>query len=468
MRVLSGLIAIFLAVSKLTAETIIVTDADVDGDVVWTASNEYILEGKVFVEEGESLTIEPGTMIKGAFSEDGINASALVVARGGKIFAEGTAEAPIIFTSELDDVSDGTDLTSVDKGLWGGVIILGKAVINSPVTEGQGVNTDNIEGLDPITEPRGIFGGDDDEDNSGVMRYVSIRHGGAVIGANNEINGLTLGAVGRGTTIEFVEVFANLDDGIEFFGGTVNTRYIVSAFCGDDAFDYDQGFRGLGQFWFVIQDSEGDNAGEHDGDIGTNDLLPISNPTIFNATYIGAGADSGASQNVFRIRDNAGSKYYNSIFTDFGGIGLRVDDDGATRVSEGDVVISDNLWWAFGGGESLDAITNENAKSLIGEGTNNQFIDPALGGISRDSDGGLDPRPSADSPARGYGRAEEANGFFQDVDFAGAFGEVNWAASWTALSQANILSQEGAGIPDYPVAMEQPIEGQVIIVTVIT
>ena len=136
---------------------------------------------------------------------------------------------------------------------------------------------DNIEGID-INEPRGAFGGSDEADSSGVLRYVSIRHGGTLIGADNEINGLTLGAVGSGTTVEFVEVFANLDDGIEFFGGTVNTRYLVVAYCGDDSFDYDQGFRGKGQYWFTIQDADSGDGGEHDGDIDDDTRTPLSPP----------------------------------------------------------------------------------------------------------------------------------------------------------------------------------------------
>ncbi|MCB0260439.1 MAG: T9SS C-terminal target domain-containing protein, partial [Calditrichaeota bacterium] len=157
------------------------------------------------------------------------------------------------------DVSDPNDLDLNTRGLWGGVILLGKARINTTLGEGQ------IEGI-PTTEPRGAYGGNDDNDNSGVVRYVSIRYGGTDIGANNEINGLTFGAVGRGTVVEYVEVFNNKDDGYEWFGGTVRTRYLVSAFNGDDCFDYDEGFRGYGQFWFAIMGEDiGNRAGEHDG-----------------------------------------------------------------------------------------------------------------------------------------------------------------------------------------------------------
>ena len=150
------------------------------------------------------------------------------------------------------------DLSYNDRGLWGGVIILGYAQIGNAETAA-------IEGI-PTEDPRGTYGGNNDADNSGYMHYCSIRHGGAEIGAGNEINGLTLGGVGSGTNFEHIEVYANLDDGIEFFGGSPNCKWMAMAFCGDDSYDWDQGFRGKGQFWFAVQDAaSGDCGGEWDG-----------------------------------------------------------------------------------------------------------------------------------------------------------------------------------------------------------
>ncbi|MEZ4799223.1 MAG: hypothetical protein R2809_05460 [Flavobacteriales bacterium] len=148
---------------------------------------------------------------------------------------------------------------------------MGSATLNSTPGETQ------IEGI-PETEPRGIYGGSNDTDDSGILRYVSIRHGGTDIGAGNEINGLTLGGVGSGTVIEHIEVFANADDGMEFFGGTARVKWATVAFCGDDSFDYDEGWRGYGQFWFTVQDpadlSGGDRGGEHDGGTDPEDGMP--------------------------------------------------------------------------------------------------------------------------------------------------------------------------------------------------
>src|SRR5690606_4604462 len=288
----------------------------------WTAANTYVLVGRVFVLEGCTLTIEPGTVVRGRFNANPDEAAALVVTRGAKIDASGTAHAPIVFTAEEDDVADPFDLTESDRGLWGGVILLGRATIN--VAGGE----NNIEGL-PATDPRGLYGGTDDDDDSGVFRYVSIRHGGAAIDPDNEINGLTMGGVGRGTTVEHVEVFANLDDGFEWFGGTVDTRYLVAAFVGDDNFDYDEGFRGRGPFWFAIHGADdAGSGGEFDGGTTPEDGQPYAIPVVYNATVIGSGAGSAVSSNDYamNVRDNAGGRFYNSIFTDFFGRAVQVEN----------------------------------------------------------------------------------------------------------------------------------------------
>ncbi|HER08147.1 MAG TPA: hypothetical protein ENO20_04485, partial [Bacteroides sp.] len=162
------------------------------GTTTWSADKDYLLEGFVFVNDGQILTIEAGTVIRGRTGQ-GSMASALIVARGGRIIAEGKSDNPIIFTADGDDLEGSVPVEA--RGLWGGVIILGNATINTETGE------DLIEGI-PISEPRGIYGGNDDDDNSGILRYVSVRHGGTNIGEGNEINGLTLGGVGRQTIIE--------------------------------------------------------------------------------------------------------------------------------------------------------------------------------------------------------------------------------------------------------------------------
>lgn len=429
-----------------SAATIDVTDADIAPatNAVWTADNEYVLNGLVFVDAGATLTIQPGTVIKGKPGQ-GENASALVVARGGKIFASGTADQPIIFTAEADDVSNPSDLPLDARGLWGGVIILGNATLNSEPGETP------IEGI-PTTEPRGLYGGNNDLDNSGVFRYVSIRHGGTDIGAGNEINGLTMGGVGSGTVIEYVEVYNNQDDGFEFFGGVPQTKYLVSAFNGDDSFDYDEGYRGKGQFWFAILDGEtGNRAGEHDGGTTPEDGTPYATPMIYNATYIGSGefSSNGDNDTVLEIRDNAGGMYYNSIFTDFANEGIDVEDldsgeDSRARLEAGDLVLANNIWWGFGAGNDLAAIAPDDFVAAHLAANNNRIVDPVLRGISRTRNGGLDPRPQASSPALSGGAAIPADGFFTQVSYVGAFGDRLWTQGWTFLSEAGITANDNA------------------------
>jgi len=261
-------------------------------NAIWTNDRFYILSGKVVVPSGVTLTINPGTIIKGAEGAETL-ASALVVARGGKLIAEGTSTQPIIFTSVLDNIelgaSSGTNLNMTDNEKWGGILVLGYA----PISASDGDAEANIEGI-PVQDGTGKYGGNDPADNSGILKYISIRHGGITIGDGNEINGLTLGGVGNGTVIENIEVAANLDDGIEFFGGTVDVKNAVVAYQGDDAIDIDQNYSGtVDNFAIVHGGADTDEALEIDGPEGSaNDGLF----TLVNGTCIAVDTDktSGA------------------------------------------------------------------------------------------------------------------------------------------------------------------------------
>ncbi|MDZ7765541.1 MAG: T9SS type A sorting domain-containing protein [Melioribacteraceae bacterium] len=431
-------ILLLLLFATTTFSQVVVTN-DITGNVTWTSDNEYILDGLIFVDTLSTLTIESGTVVKGKLQSNittGDGASALIVRRGAQIFAEGTPESPIIFTSELDDVTIPDDLLMTDRALWGGVIILGEAVTNQPTDENQ------IEGIPNTFNAR--YGGSDDNDNSGVVRYVSIRHGGFSISGvpGDEVNGLTMGAVGDQTTIEYIEVFANFDDGYEWFGGTVNTRYLAAIMCGDDAFDYDQGWRGKNQFWFALAgDDEAGRGGEHDGGDDDETGQPYAIPMVSNATWIGSGASSAGvggdgNDRAIYFRDNAGGKYYNSIFTDYVGVGLKVEDidgqDSRKQMEDGNLVLSNNIWFGFGAGSDLLTIASGDqwaADHLAANG--NQIVDPQLRGISRTNDDGLDPRPQSGITFESVG-----DSFFADVDYVGAFNPADglWTEGWTAAS----------------------------------
>lgn len=451
-------LSVFMVQSTIGQTIVTVKDSDLtNGTHIWTSDNVYILDGLVFLEEGGMLTIEAGTVIKGKKDiTTGDNASALIIARGAQIFAEGTADSPIIFTAEEDDINDPDDRGALDRGLWGGLIVLGNGVIARPGGE------DGIEGID-ANEARAKYGGNDNGDNSGVLKYISIRHGGAALSPNNEINGLTLGGVGSKTVIEHIEVFANFDDGIEWFGGAVNGRWLAVAFCGDDGMDYDFGWRGNGQFWFVIHGEgplEAGRGGEHDG-AKPDGESPFSKPTIYNATYIGSGVDPirppAGDENDFAMvfRDRAGGFYGNSIFTEYPDKALNIEDlpaadgdDTYTNWQNGDLALVNNFWFGFGrdrGNGLADLVETGTAASetdiinTLVANDNKLGVDPQLAGISRNPDGQLDPRLAFGSPALGSA-IEPNDDFFMNVPYNGAFGnEELWLEGWTALDQYGYL-----------------------------
>jgi len=222
--------------------------ANISANTTWETGKVYILETRIAVLSGVTLTIQPGVVIKGE-AGTGSNATALIIARGAKIQAIGTATSPIIFTSISDNILPGQiaspNLASDLDGLWGGLIVLGNAPIAAAASPKQ------IEGI-PASDQNGLYGGTDAADNSGTIKYVSIRHGGANIGEGNEINGLTLGGVGSATVIENIEIIANQDDGIEWFGGSVNVKNAIVWNAGDDAIDTDQAWSGTLDNFIVI------------------------------------------------------------------------------------------------------------------------------------------------------------------------------------------------------------------------
>jgi len=415
-----------------THETITITDTgEGTGTTTWTANNTYMLDGLVFVNEGDVLTIEAGTVIKGKPGQ-GENASALIVARGAKIMAMGTAEKPIIFTAEADDLNG--SVQDLADGLWGGVIVLGKASLNTVPSEQQ------IEGI-PQTEPRGIYGGNTDNDSSGEIHYISVRHGGTDIGEGNEINGLTLGGVGSATVIEYVEVFANKDDGIEFFGGMPRLNNIIVAFCGDDSYDYDQGFRGYGQFWIGVQGyGRGDRLGEHDGGTDPETGEPYATPTIFNATYVGRG--QGAAKKTITFRDNAGGNYANCIFYNQEkpiDIELLVDECSYNRFSNGQLSIANNIFFQIvepsiivSAGDGVEDAVKDAANTTLTDyfaTANNTVSDPGF--VLNGNTFNIIPSKNVNE-----NMASVPDQWFKNVQYKGAIDPAsNWTAGWSLFSK---------------------------------
>lgn len=328
-------------------------------NTILTCANTYILDKKIYVPNGKSITIQPGTVIKGNVSPTGLptEATALIVERGGKIFASGTPECPIVFTAAADPL-DGT-YGIINHGPWGGVVILGKAANNLTLANatstfggtcvgatcfGTGVGQGYIEGF-TAADSRNQYGSatPDNDDNSGIFKYVSIRHAGAIINANgNELNGLTLGSVGRGTTIDHIEIVSANDDGIEFFGGNVNIKYASVMYGMDDMYDWDHGYTGKMQFLFGIASTQtitpsSDNGFEMDNDDQKTSATPLSRPVIFNATLIGNG---DLNQNVFdnsahaaiNAKEFTGGEIRSSIFANFE-TGFNMQQSAGSRAS---------------------------------------------------------------------------------------------------------------------------------------
>jgi hypothetical protein len=305
---------------------------DVSGAIAvsttWTNDNIYKINQKVVVDAGATLTIQEGTIIKGT-PGTGSLASALIIARGAKINAVGTASEPIIFTSSSDNIETGqtagTNLDENDRGLWGGLIILG----NAPCSFSGNIPEAQIEGI-PADDTFGLYGGPDAADNSGVLSYICIRHGGALIGEGNEINGLTLGGVGNGTVINNIEVVANVDDGIEFFGGTVNASNLLVWAQGDDALDIDQAYSGTIDNAVVVLGDFSDHAFEIDGPEGSaSGSFTIQNATIIGNTVTENGeyADyrsgaTGTTNNIYAY----GFKDSSDIELDNNGVATNYND----------------------------------------------------------------------------------------------------------------------------------------------
>ncbi|MBP6827446.1 MAG: hypothetical protein KA165_12870, partial [Saprospiraceae bacterium] len=259
----------------------VVVSGDISSNTTWTKNNTYLLSGFVYVTNGAVLTIEPGTVIKG----EKITKGSLIVTRGSKLIADGTPNEPIVFTSNE---------ASPSYGDWGGLIILGYASTNQIYNGTPGLGL--IEGgIDPV---KGLYGGGDqsggakDNDNSGTLRYVRVEYPGIAFQPNNEINGITMGAVGSGTTIDYVQVAYSGDDAFEWFGGTVNAKHLIAYRALDDDFDTDNGYSGKIQFAVSIRDPQvadvsGSNGFESDNDATGDEAAPKTAPTFSNVTVVG-------------------------------------------------------------------------------------------------------------------------------------------------------------------------------------
>jgi hypothetical protein len=478
----------------------------------WTKDNQYILKDRLFIKNGQTLTIAPGTKVYGStnpgadlIAKGDDLVGSIIACRGGRLVADGTITEPILFTAiqqlEADTSTDlngdsivGPAPTSSTGGLWGGIVLLGNAYVSQSSSTGTNIGKAEIEGFLPLGTPdtapndgladATTYGFDatfarDDADNSGIIRYVSIRHGGYEFAAGKEINGLTMGGVGRGTIVEFVEVYSNTDDGFEWFGGTGSTRNLVSAFNQDDSFDFDSGHTGTHQFLFAVQNPGfADGGMELDGiesspsnstnqAAGFNAGLTPSKPIFYNLTLIGPGRTNTKSTIAARtgqvltekgnhaliIEDYFNGEFYNSVFHDFTQ-DLAIFRDNATSTGATPAA-AHNTVGAFGDatvGSNTSYITNTNSKGLFynsfgtpQRGNSNGGTAPLLRTYTRSSSitgtflTALDPRLSLGSPSLASNGATLQTGAPISTAFRGAFGDNIWAAGWSAISQSGVL-----------------------------
>ncbi|MFN7700814.1 MAG: hypothetical protein ACK6CU_26220 [Deltaproteobacteria bacterium] len=465
----------------------------INADTTWTCDNTYVIEasgdqGPLYVINDSTLTIEAGTVIRGAV-RDGTRScvmspaitctsdtpcsmavagdrcgaprqqgTALVITRGSELVAEGTAEAPIVFTSN----NVGSSATPPRAGDWGGLVLLGDAPTNWVPADGA-----QIEGL-PTDEGRGTYGGSDAAGSCGSLSYVRVEYAGYIIGRNNELNGITVGGCGAGTLFDHVQVHLGLDDGIEFFGGSANARYVVVTGTGDDSLDFDLGWTGHVQFFIAQQRDvageerciEGDN---HPTNYG---LMPYSRPTIYNFTCVGSGTPGTDPQDSIALRRGGQFTFRNGILWNSPDRGFFVQD---SADSSGVMTSMDTVAWLRGSaGGAPGTVFENNLVFQIGPDPRTRYFSLRTGSMDATgveditaalvaaNDEGVDPMFSAAAtdfaapsfaPAAGSAAASGAaalpstpTGFWTDAPYRGAVrpgatGADLWYTGWTRFSE---------------------------------
>ncbi len=414
-----------------------IIEGNINSNTFLSKNKRYLLRGFVNVNPPATLTIQAGTVIYGEKSSKGT----LIINRGAKIIAEGTPNEPIVFTSQELPGNRG-------PGDWGGIIIAGNATINVPG------GTATIEGGTGT-----IYGGGanpNDNDNSGILRYVRIEFPGIAYLPDNEINGLTLGGVGRGTTIEYVQVSYSGDDSFEYFGGTVNGKYLISFKGVDDDFDMDFGFRGNLQFGLGIRDPNiadisGSNGFETDNDGTGTYNTPRTLPIISNFTIIGPMPDTSFTaynpnfKRGAHIRRSAQTSIYNSIVIGFP-VGLLLDGSGVGNSALGDTLqIRNSIWAGLRTGNGI--ITNfSQLNALQWYDTpvygNRRYVQPSeVGLIAPFNLTNPNPVPNSGSPAAtGASFSNPRLGsFFIPTTYVGAFDPSGsrWDLPWANYDPQN-------------------------------
>ncbi|MBP6436856.1 MAG: hypothetical protein KBD91_07200 [Paludibacteraceae bacterium] len=425
-----------------TPTEVVTIEGEITEDLTLTSNKQYLLKGFVYVTNSAELTIEPGTIIKG----DKASKATLVIERGGKIWAQGTKNSPIVFTSNQPKGER-------SYGDWGGIVICGNAKVNTAT------GTAKIEG-----GPRSEYGGLDNNDNSGALEYVRIEFSGVEYATDNEINGLTLGGVGSATILRHIQVSYCGDDSYEFFGGTVNAKYLVAFRGWDDEFDTDNGFSGKLQFLVGLRDpnvadKSKSNGFESDNDASGSSNAPFTSPIFSNVSLFGPyttlsdvvepQGGNGDFQAAMHLRRNTKLKVYNSVFAGWPN-GLFIENggkgDAQGNATNGDLVVANSIlagiktknfmedskgtadfnknYWEKE--EQHNSVLTTNADLKL----NNPFSLPNPNFTA------LANSPVLDAASFEYSPIKDDT-FFEKVSFVGAFGTEDWTQGWTNWDPQN-------------------------------
>lgn len=425
----------------------VIVQGDISASTEWTANKKYVLKGFVYVTNGATLKIAPGTVVKG----DKASKGTLIVTRGAKIDAQGTKDKPVIFTSNQE-------AGARREGDWGGIILLGKAPVNP--NGGKAKIEGGLVATDASKEENYIYyGGTDVADNSGILKYVRIEFAGIAFTPDNEINGLTMGGVGNGTTISYVQVYRSGDDAFEWFGGTVNCDHLVASYTWDDDYDTDFGFSGNIQFGLALRvktiaDQSGSNGFESDNDANGTTNSPKTSAIFSNMTIVGPSQAKAASginanyQHAAQIRRNSSMSLLNSVITGFP-IGLYIDDSKGEATSlnatAGTLKFANNIIAGCptplksAAGFDIAAWVNANNNQVLDSAQLVGMVDPFKFSSSVSAQAG---RPnfllSTGSVALTGAAFTNLPAFFQSVAYKGAFDGTNdWTATWTTWDAEN-------------------------------
>ncbi|MBK9147005.1 MAG: T9SS C-terminal target domain-containing protein [Flavobacteriales bacterium] len=408
-------------------------EGETDVDYTFSSDRKWLMKGFLYVNSGATLTVQPGTIVKGDKDSKGT----LIVRRGGKLNADGTASNPIVFTSNQP-------VGARSYGDWGGIVLCGRAPNNQP--------------SDPVIEggPDASFGGSDANDNSGILRYVRIEFCGIAFQPNQEINGLTFGSVGRNTVVDYVQVSYSGDDSYEWFGGNVNAKHLIAFRGWDDDFDQDFGWQGKVQ-WAVslrdpaIADQSSSNGFECDNDAAGNAASPYSQGTWSNVSVFGPQFDPGTTINslykrALHLRRNTQTRVFNSVFTGYP-TGLYIDGNSTqANATNGDLMFRGNV--LAGIATAIDAPSGQTWDAAAATawfntaGWSNSVLATNGELMLNDPFNLTNPnfRPTGGSPLQSganFTWSPLTDSFFTPVSYRGAFGNEDWTAGWANWDPQN-------------------------------